>query len=255
MRLDVYFTTTEADAAVVQEATVVVIDVVRATTSMVEALAQGARAVFPTSSTEDAVKLAASLGREDTLLCGERKGVKIEGFDLGNSPLEFTADVVDDKRLVWTTTNGTAALAAVREAPQVLVGAFTNLSAVAAVLRGEERVVLQCAGRANRFAMEDALCAGHLLRLLVGGGPDAQFVEKILGPDVTAPAPDLNDAARASLALAQAVEPTEAFLATTAAGQNLADIGQAGDLALCARVDRHAVVPHLADQALTLLEG
>ena len=244
MRLDVYFTTTEADAAVVQEATVVVIDVVRATTSMVEALAQGARAVFPTSSTEDAVKLAASLGREDTLLCGERKGVKIEGFDLGNSPLEFTADVVDDKRLVWTTTNGTAALAAVREAPQVLVGAFTNLSAVAAVLRGEERVVLQCAGRANRFAMEDALCAGHLLRLLVGGGPD-----------VTAPAPDLNDAARASLALAQAVEPTEAFLATTAAGQNLADIGQAGDLALCARVDRHAVVPHLADQALTLLEG
>ena len=244
MRLDVYFTTTEADAAVVQEATVVVIDVVRATTSMVEALAQGARAVFPTSSTEDAVKLAASLGREDTLLCGERKGVKIEGFDLGNSPLEFTADVVDDKRLVWTTTNGTAALAAVREAPQVLVGAFTNLSAVAAVLRGEERVVLQCAGRANRFAMEDALCAGHLLRLLVGGGPD-----------VTAPAPDLNDAARASLALAQAVEPTEAFLATTAAGQNLADIGQAGDLALCARVDRHAVVPHLADQALTLREG
>lgn len=244
MTYDVYFTTPEADPTVIQEATVVVVDVVRATTSMVEALAHGARAVFPTASTEDAVKLAASLGREDTLLCGERKGVKIEGFDLGNSPREFTPEVVADKRLVWTTTNGTAALAAVSEAPRVLVGAFTNLTAVAEALRGEERVVIQCAGRVNRFTMDDALCAGHLVRLLLEGAQAAG----------TAPGPELNDAARASLAMARAVEPTAAFLASTAAGRSLEGIGLSADLELCAQVDRHDVVPRMVDQALTVAE-
>lgn len=242
MTVDVYFTTPEADPAVVHESTVVVIDVVRATTSMVEALANGARSIFPTPSTEDAVRLAGSLGREDTLLCGERKGVKIEGFDLGNSPLEFTPDVVGDKRLVWTTTNGTTALAAVREAPRVLVGAFTNLSAVARAIRTDGRVVIQCAGRGNRFAMDDALCAGHLVRILMAGH----------APDVEAEAHALNDAARASLALARAVAPSESFLGTTEAGRALSAIDLAGDLALCAQVDRHDVVPRLADQALTL---
>lgn len=240
MRLDVWFTTAEADPAVVQEAVVVVVDVVRATTSMVEALANGARGVFPTIHTEDAVRLAGSLGREDTLLCGERKGVKIEGFDLGNSPAEFAPEVVEDKRLVWTTTNGTAALAAVREADRVLLGAFTNLSAVAGALVDAERVAVQCSGRQDRFALDDALCAGHIVRALLearGVGADAV---------------DANDAARASLSLARAVAPSAEFLAGTEAGRALAEIGLEEDLELCARVDRHDVVPHLVDQAITL---
>ena len=81
MKIDVHFTPAEIESAVLAEATMVIIDVVRATTCIVEALANGARAVFPTASTEEAVKLAASLGREDTLLCGERKGLKIEAKD------------------------------------------------------------------------------------------------------------------------------------------------------------------------------
>ncbi len=85
------------DEASVEGRTAVVIDVIRATSTLVEALANGARAIFPTVSTEEAVKLASSLGREDTLLCGERKGLKIEGFDLGNSPAEFTPEVVAGK--------------------------------------------------------------------------------------------------------------------------------------------------------------
>lgn len=242
MTFDVYFTTPEADPAVIQESTVVVVDVVRATTSMVEALAHGARAIFPTASTEDAVKLAASLGREDTLLCGERKGVKIEGFDLGNSPWEFVPEVVADKRLVWTTTNGTAALAAVREAPRVLVGAFTNLTTVAETIRDEERIVVQCSGMGNRFAMDDALCAGHLIRRLLDWGER----------DGLPVAPVLNDAARAALALARAVEPSDTFLASTAGGRTLSEIGLGDDLALCAQMDRHQSVPRLVDQALTL---
>ncbi len=88
----VYLNVSEVDPALLAEAVVVVIDVVRATTSIVEALANGARAIYPTASTEEAVKLMSSLGRDDTLLCGERKGVKVEGFDLGNSPSEFARD-------------------------------------------------------------------------------------------------------------------------------------------------------------------
>ena len=93
MKALVCFNPTELDPALLGGAAVVVIDVVRATTTMVEALANGARAIYPTSSAEEAVKLASSLGREDTLLCGERKGVKVEGFHLGNSPSEFGPDV------------------------------------------------------------------------------------------------------------------------------------------------------------------
>jgi 2-phosphosulfolactate phosphatase len=243
VRVSVFFTVAQAEPVLLQEATVVVIDAVRATTSIVEALANGARGIFPTASTEEAVKLAASLGREDTLLCGERKGVKIEGFDLGNSPGEYTAEVVADKRLVMSTTNGTGAFAAAQEAPRLLACAFTNLSAVATALAADANVddlVVLCAGRQGRFALEDALCAGHLLRkVLDQGGPEA----------------DLNDGAWAALSLAGALEPTLDFLQTTAAGRALEEIDLAGDLVICAELDRHAVVPEMKDQALTTKRG
>lgn len=240
MKVQVFFTTAEADPAAFQESTVVVIDVVRATTSMVEALANGARGIYPTASIEEAVKLAASLGREDTLLCGERKGVKIEGFDLGNSPREYTSDVVDGKRLVMSTTNGTVAFAATQEAPRVLACAFTNLTAVAGGLKGTEDLVVLCAGRAEGFSLDDALCAGLLLRkVLDQGGPEA----------------DLNDAAWAALKLAGALELSVDFLEGTAAGHALEAIGLAEDLAVCADADRHTAVPEMRDQALVAMGG
>ncbi len=240
MKAYVYFTAGEADPAVLQQDTVVVIDVVRATTSMVEALANGARGIYPTASTEEAVKLAASLGREDTLLCGERKGVKIEGFDLGNSPEDYTADVVAGKRLVMSTTNGTVAFAVAQEASRVLACAFTNLEAVASAVQGTEELVVLCSGRQGRFALDDALCAGHLLRrVLDKGGPEAE----------------LNDAAWAALTLAGALEPTVDFLEGTEGGRALEAIGLSGDLAVCADVDRHTVVPEVQEQALVAMGG
>lgn len=235
MTVHLYFSAAEADPALIQDATVVVIDVVRATTSMVEALANGARAIYPTASTEDAVKLAHSLGRDDTLLCGERRGVKVEGFDLGNSPAEFTAEVVGGKRLVMSTTNGTGALAEVDEASRVLACALTNLGAIADAIRDEEGVIVLCAGRVGRFSLDDALCAGLLIRRL-GGGTDG--------------GPELNDAARAAAALSGVLEPTVSVLAETEAGRALAAIGLERDLEICAQVDRHVVVAEVKDRAL-----
>jgi 2-phosphosulfolactate phosphatase len=237
LTIDVYFTTGEVEPTAFQEATAVVIDVVRATTSMVEALANGAKGIFPTTSTEEAVKLASSLGREDTLLCGERKGIKIEGFDLGNSPSEYTPEVVGGKRLVMKTTNGTGAFAHAQEADRIFACSLTNLSAVAEALVGVERLVVQCAGRQDRFALEDAVCAGHLLKKLLGPkGGDAA----------------LNDGALASLALTKGIRLGRAFLARTWAGRSLDNIGLSADLKICADVDRHAIVPEMHDQALTV---
>lgn len=240
MKIDVHFTPAEIEPAVLAEATVVVIDVVRATTSIVEALANGLKAVFPTSSTEEAVKLAASLGREDTLLGGERKGLKIEGFDLGNSPGDYVAEELDGKRLVMTTTNGTPALRAADEAARVLVCAFTNLSAVASSVAQDGHVVVQCAGRAGRFSFEDAVCAGHLL-LKIRESADGSL--------------ELNDPGRAACALAERIEVSAEFLRGTAAGQVIEAIGLGDDLILCADMDRHAVVPELQDGSITATGG
>lgn len=239
MNARVYLNVTEVDPALVAEAAVVVIDVVRATTSMVEALANGARAIYPTASTEEAVKLLGSLGREDTLLCGERKGVKIEGFDLGNSPSEFTRKVVEDKRIVMSTTNGTVAFAGVQEARRVIACAFTNLSAVVDAVREEDELVVVCSGRMARFSLDDAVCAGHLLKRL---GVDAEESAH-------------NDATRAVLALGGAIEPGRAFLAGTEAGRALAAIGLADDLEVCGHVDRHAIVAEMRDRALVAARG
>jgi len=235
MEAYVFFTPAEMDPATAQGSTAVLIDVCRATTTMVEALANGATRIFPTTSTEEAVKLASSLGREDTVLCGERKGVKIEGFQLGNSPAEFTSEAVTGKRLVMSTTNGTAAIPLLHEAARILACAFTNLGAVADSAADAERLVLLCAGREGRFALEDALCAGSLLLRMGAGEGDG---------------PTLNDAARAAVALARATTPDARFLRSTAAGRSLEAIGLVDDLEICGEVDRHDLVVLLSDGAL-----
>ncbi len=236
MKIDTYFTVPEVDSQTLADASVVVIDVVRATTTIIEALANGARSIYPTVSTEEAVRLASSMGREDTLLCGERKGHKIEGFDLGNSPGEFTPEVVEGKRLVMTTTNGTRALNAGQDGRRLLPCAFTNLSAVARALVDDETVVVICAGKEDRFSLDDALCAGHLIQTLI-----AEVGEE----------PYLNDAARAVRALASARKPTRKFLSLSAGGSAITEAGLGDDLEICCHVDRHDIVASMADQAIT----
>ena len=237
MKIEVYFTTSEVEPSSFVESTAVIIDVVRATTTIVEALANGAGGIFPTSSTEDAVRLAVSLGREDALLCGERKGEKVEGFDFGNSPGEFTEEAVAGKKLVMSTTNGTRAFSAAAEADRVLACAFTNLGAVAGAVADVDALVILCAGREGYFSFEDALCAGYLIGRIV---------------DARDEPPAMNDAAQATHVLAKGQEVNRAFFDGTAAGRLLADVGLADDLNVCADVDRHDIVPVMQDQTITI---
>lgn len=237
MKIDVFFSPAGVGEPGADGRTAVVIDVIRATSCMVEGIANGARGIFPTVEPENAVKLASDLGREDTLLCGERKGLKIEGFDLGNSPSEFSSEVVEGKQLVMSTTNGTRAFLAVEDAERVLAVSFLNLSAAVETLRGVEDLVVVCAGKENRFSMDDALCAGILLQKLLAGGPESL---------------EMNDATRIVLDMAEKYQPGESFLRSSAAGQALVDVGLEGDLVLCAALDRHAMVPEMKERRIGL---
>src|SRR5256712_7071153 len=166
MKIDVHFTPLGFAAGDLAGRGVVVIDALRATTTIITALANGAKAVIPAATSEEAVRLASNLEKDGVLLAGERKSLKVEGFALGNSPLEMTPDVVGGKTIVLATTNGTPALVAVQGADPVLVGAPANFKALVARARAvlDERggLVIVCSGRQRHFALEESYTAGRL---------------------------------------------------------------------------------------------
>lgn len=145
----------------------VVIDVLRATSVITTALANGARSVIPVMTVEESEKLFSACDASFTLKGGERNSVKIEGFDLGNSPLEYKQGVVGGKDIIFTTTNGTQALNSVQGADEVVLACFRNLAAVANyLLRVQKDVVIVCSGTRGQFSLDDGLCAGRLVGLL-----------------------------------------------------------------------------------------
>jgi 2-phosphosulfolactate phosphatase len=208
----------------------VVIDVLRATTTMIAALAAGCDVVVPCMEVEDAIRVAEARKPAGTLLCGERGGKQVPGFDLGNSPLEYTPAACKGVTVVMTTTNGTAALLRAAEAARVLVGAFVNYSAVCEQLRLDARpVALICAGERGEPSLEDTLFAGAVVDYLCETGDIA-----------------LNDSARLAW---DAFENHGRILAGALAvgngGSRLIDLGYAADVAYAAVVDRFALVPEL----------
>ena len=239
MKIDVYFTPLGLNTGDLTGRGVVVIDVLRATSSIVSALSAGAKAIVPAATSEEAVRLTANLERDGIVLAGERRMVKIEGFGLGNSPREMTPDAVRGKTLFLATTNGTPALVAAQGGDPVLVAAALNFSAVADrarvvfVERGD--LVIICAGREKQFALEDAYTAGRLIKAVKKGA------RKVA----------LNDAAQVSLDLAgQQGGWQDAFDASDAARQ-LVETGLGDDVAYCAHPDRFSVVPVYADRRIT----
>jgi 2-phosphosulfolactate phosphatase len=162
----------------------VVFDVLRATTTMLTALANGAAAVLPVTTIDEA--MAWKRKQPDVLLAGERDGVRIRAeltgggdFDLGNSPREFTSEMVGGRMIVMTTTNGTRALQACRGAREVLIGSFVGLAALAAHLQrvSPEELLLVCAGTGEEAAFEDTLAAGALAELLAPAGTEARLAD------------------------------------------------------------------------------
>lgn len=235
MRIDVAFTPAEVKGAIGRRA-VVVIDVLRATSTMVEALVNGARSILPVAGVDEAVRKAEELGRDTVLLCGERDAEPIRGFHLGNSPAEFTRERVAGKTLIMTTTNGTNAVMLASSGVVVCAGALLNARAVAQKLMElDTDALLLCAGREGAFALEDAVCAGRIARHVrdLGGRPQG------------------NDALRAALKLSSS-QVTARSLGQTAAGRRLEEIGRHDDLVFCARENVHDAVPVLDEHRVRL---
>lgn len=146
----------------------VVLDILRASTTIVHALANGASAVIPTLTVDEAREAAREFPRDSVLLGGEREGILIDGFHLDNNPFAYGPDVVRGRTVVFTTTNGTAALHRAVAADRVLIGAFVNLQAVVDVLAKDRRPIhLVCAGTRGKITVEDSLCAGAIVDRLL----------------------------------------------------------------------------------------
>ncbi|HEU5041820.1 MAG TPA: 2-phosphosulfolactate phosphatase, partial [Gemmatimonadales bacterium] len=172
MKLDVVFTPAGLAPAEVQGRTAFVIDILRATSAMCAAMSHGAKAIIPVASTEEALRLAQTIGSGDVLLAGEKNCVRIPGFQLGNSPLEMTEAAVRGRTLIVTTTNGTKALLACQGAAAVYPTAAVNLTAAAEkareVLDRDGDLLVVCAGRDGSFGLDDAYCAGRLVAAALG---------------------------------------------------------------------------------------
>jgi 2-phosphosulfolactate phosphatase len=239
MKIDVHFTPLGLSPTDLTGRAVVVIDVLRATTTVITALANGAKAVVPAASSEEAVRLTANLAKDGILLAGERKCVKIEGFALGNSPREMTPETVGGKTIYLATTNGTPALVAAQGGEPVLVGGAVNFKALVERARGPftERgdLVIVCAGRERDFALEDAYTAGRLVKALKRGTKGLR----------------LNDAAAAAAGLTTHYRNWADALGQCDAARQLDEVDLGADVAFCAKADRFNVVPVYADRRIT----
>ncbi len=238
MEVRVYFIPAEAPDEELRSRTAVVIDVLRASTTIVTAIAHGARGIIPAETLEGATEMVTRLGMDDVLLCAERDIQRVEGCDLGNSPAEYTPDVVGGRLLVLSTTNGTRAITRAGAAARILIGAYVNAAGIVEELSRLDEAVFLCAGNSGGFALEDAACAGFILQRL------AQVTGREMIP--------ANDGAWVALQLGRRTPRSPLrMLRRSAHGQRLDEAGFAADLHLCAAVDSLPVVPRVRDRIIT----
>ncbi len=164
MKVDIIISADDITKSKIENKIAVVIDMFRATSVIVTALSNGCKEVIPYLTIEETLEHAKTLNREDYILGGERKAVKIESFDLSNSPLEYTEEVIKNKTVLMTTTNGTRTLTKSTSAKRILIAAMINAKAVAKeLLHIDEDVVIINAGTNGNFSMDDYICSGYII--------------------------------------------------------------------------------------------
>jgi 2-phosphosulfolactate phosphatase len=215
--------------------TVIVVDILRATTTITYALSAGAAKVVPLLEVDRALELKSLLGAS-AVLGGERGGKKIPGFDLGNSPGEYTRNSVGGKTVLFTTTNGTRAMQMCRQASRVLLGSFANFSSVCREVAQLERLDILCAGTDSQITREDVLFAGAVIDDLHRRG----------GRLLTNDQADIAcDAWRAAMLDFSGPKPLAEFLRASTGGRNLIEIGHERDIEIAAQIDKFDVIGEL----------
>lgn len=228
--IDVYSSSVAFTEYDVRDKTVVVIDVLRACSTIQAALENGAAGVIPVAENDDAGKYTRSLDASRILLCGEKGGKKIEGYRLGNSPIEYVYDIVNSKIIILKTTNGTRAITRSSNAKEVLIASFLNLSAVVDYLKKKETrdILLICSGWNNRLSIEDMLCAGTLICRLFDGELPAVAT----------------DGTKVAFSLYQKFgENISNLIDSSNHAKRLKAIGYEKDIDFCSQVDLYSSVP------------
>ena len=211
----------------------IVIDVLRATSTIATALFNGAAKILPVANVEQALLYK----DKGCLIGGERKGIKLPGFDLGNSPLEYTRERVENRDIVLTTTNGTQALLSTADIEQVYTASFLNMqSIVELVSKKEGNIVIICSGDHGNLSLEDSFCAGLLLKTLL---EKKQFTL----------------AKGAAEAIALTVEydnDVNNAMKNSRHRKNLENLGFSPDIIYCSRLNELSVIPRYKEGYLTL---
>jgi len=181
MKLNVLFSPANVDELYFAKKTVVITDPLRTSSTIVYALEQGAREIIPVESVDFAVKVSGNAFGGQTLLAGERNDLKIEGFALGNSPQDFSENVVKGKSIILYTTNGSRAIVKAKFAENLFILAFNNLNAMAKLLVDLNKdVEIVCAANNGLFSLEDAVCAGRLIGRIKSSAPDVEITDSAL---------------------------------------------------------------------------
>jgi 2-phosphosulfolactate phosphatase len=242
MRLDVFFSPIQVKPSDTQARLVLIVDVLRASTTVATALGNGAKTVIPLEAPDDVITRSREFHRSQIVLAGEQRMYPITGFDLGNSPQAFQPKVVEGKTILITTTNGTRTLLGVQGARDIVIASYVNFTAVLAMMKVAARsntdIAIICAGEEGSFTLEDAACAGRYVRAIPKRADSVQ----------------VNDAASASVLIEKKYgENIAKLFKESTHGQALEAAGFGDDLAAAAEVDSYPVVPIYQERQITKL--
>lgn len=243
-----------------QDGTAVIIDILRASSTIITALHHGALRVVPCGTPEEALRVKQHSTGGSVLLGGERGGVRIAAFDLGNSPAEYRPDVVTGKTVAFTTTNGTRALLTADSAHEILIGAFLNRQAIVKSLHREHRPThLICAGTDGVITGEDVLFAGAIVEALLQAAAQDPFVDSAWALNDSAMIalgfwkhllksdhehnPGMVASEMASPGQTRLSEFIQSALKKSRGGENLSRLGYDSDIMLCSQLDTIDTIP------------
>lgn len=235
MNIDLIVSSDDINEEKIHGKVVVVIDMLRATTVIITALKNGCSKVVPVVTVEEALRLSEE-DRESFILGGERRALKIEGFNCSNSPLEYSKEVVNNKTLIITTTNGTRAIHGSKSAEQIIIGAMINGRAVARKLIELDRdVVFVNAGTYGQFSMDDFICSGYIISCITENN-----------------SAELSDIAFTAQHIYHSHKDIESYLKHARHFNVLKELGLEDDLKYCCNKDLTDIVPVYRDGIITI---
>lgn len=238
--IQVFFSPAHVDELYLRGKNIVVVDVLRASTTIATALHNGAKEIIPVATIESAVKISSSLFGDVTLRGGERNGKVVKGFNLGNSPSEYTEETVRGKSIIYTTTNGSAAMVRGRYAKNAVIVSFVNVSKAVTFLKElKEDFIIVCAGKEDDFCLEDAVCAGMMITKFQKSQRNVV----------------LDDSGKTAVVLyGKYGKNLLTMLRESDHGKFLTAIGFGDDLRICADVDSVPVLPVMSANVIKLMK-